>query len=296
MTPQDSIPIIRTADELEDILTSSFKGVAYVKLNRGTITFLLSINRNNRKIKELSVKSYMESFEKFGYESIALMTIDETGVLADGQHRLIALDRLMRRGWDIPEIWQMVNIGLDKKRTEDIDNGVVRTYSDTLKMHGVVDDKLIASALRQYCGLFDTRTIKKTARAFEEVYNEDFYKVLEIGNFKTLENSEILTSHSYRPPSWVIAGFRICQQVYGTENMKQVYKQMYNGNTLTEPMVKFRNWLLVNRRSIHFSAQTKEARNILGYFFYAVKKCLDGESISRLYSVKLGANIKGFDF
>lgn len=296
MTPQEHIPIIRTAEELEDLLTSSFVGVANVNLNRETISLLLSLNRTNRRIKELSVKAYVESFEKFGYESIALMTIDSDGIFADGQHRLLALDRLLKHGVALTDVWQLINVGVSKERTEDIDNGVSRTYSDTLKMHGVIEDKLIATSLKTYAGLFQNRAIKETARVLEEIYNNDFHKVLEIGNFKTLSSSELISTHSYRPPAWVVACFRVCQRHYGTEKMKKVYEQLYNGNVLTEPMVKFRNWLYVNRGNVRFKPHTNDGKHLLGYFFYAVRKCLNGESVCRLYSVALGATIDGFDF
>lgn len=297
MQPQTNIPTVETPEQVDAYIASRFDGVANVRLGAEMVEHLLSLNKGNRRIKDGSVTAYVQSFQKTGYACINLMHISTDGELADGQHRLLALKKLYDNGQDIGEVWQLVKFGTTDSVKMDIDNGVSRTFRDALKLNGYVTDTGVASALRVYAAMTSTSFRNKfTAIELRDIYEEDFKEVLEIGNFLCIRNIQLVGSHSYRPAPWIIAGFRICQKHFGTDKMRDVYAEYYNGDDMNLPMVRFRNWTIINRNNIRFHSDNNLGKQVLGYLFYAVKKSVNGERIQKLYSTPLGATINGKNF
>lgn len=294
------IPIVTNSEQLDDLIfKDEYKGLANVLLNRENVDYLLSLNTSNRNIKTHSVVAYVNAFEKRGYESIGLMLVSDRGVLADGQHRLTALQRLFNKGCNIGA-WQVFRFGFSESRTVDIDNGVSRTYKDALALAGVLKDSKYAAALRTYAMLTAPNyRVKFTAAELIDIYERDFKYVFDIGTFQTFPGSGGLQGEKgYRPAPWVITAFRICQKKFGTENMKTVYEQFYNGTNLKDPMVFFRNKLLTSRGKFRFGVRSDgKTIEMLGCLFNAVQKCLDGCSdVKVLRSTKLNFSINGIDF
>lgn len=292
------IPVVTTGESLKVLVKTNYSGLANVQLNKETVSYLLGLNIKNRKIKKHSVDAYVSSFQKFGYESIGLMLISDAGDLMDGQHRLTAVEQLFNRGMVI-DAWQVVKFGVKSSRMVDIDNGVPRTLRDTLVLNNVVSDAKYATALRTFAIITSPQfRIKFTAAELEEIYNNEFKDVFEIGDFLSFPGSGIIGIRSYRPAPWVITAFRLCQMKYGTENMKKVYDQFYNCQDLGCPMAYFRNTLLTNKGKFRFSVQvTGETQRVLGLFFSAVQKCIVDERVkSHLRPTKLGLTIQGNEF
>lgn len=297
MEPQTVIPLARTANELAAIIGTRFRGYVNVLLTIETIEYLLSLNVNNRTVKTTSVKTYEFEFRKTGYECIALMTIDDSGEFADGQHRLIALKRLFEEGWNSEPIWQLVNLSVTKARTESIDNGVVRSATDSLIMDGTVPSLKIARALKTYVLLCNPSLRKTTAAMLREVWNNDFNEIIKIGEFRSVPNSG--GDGGYDIPLWAIAGFRLLQKAYGTEKTIKIYEQFYFGNSLDLPMVRFRNFLLTNRfardkrRIRPWSSDTNCG---LAKMFYAAHVCLAGGKTRKLSGKRLGIKVYEREF
>ena len=297
-SPQTVIPLARTSEELKTIIGSQFKGIVNVLLTLDTIEYLLSLNSNNRNVKVSSVNAYEVDFRKTGYECIALMTIDDEGVFSDGQHRLIALRRLFEKGWNSPPIWQLVNLSVSKKRTECIDNGVVRSPTDTLVMHGSVPSLKVARALKTYVLLCYPKLRKTTVPLLEEVYSTDFYKILELGEIRSVPQNGG-SKGGYDTPSWVTAGFRLLQIAYGTEKAKKAFDEFYNGDSLDLPMVKFRSFILTNRYakdSKRIRPWTTDLNCGLAKFFYAAIASINGRNISSLRGTTLGIKVYEREF
>ena len=219
MEPQSRMPIITRSSEIQEMIEQGFNGVANVCLNKDTIEFLLSLNKNNRRIKKESVNAYIHSFQTTGYACINLMHVSKFGELADGQHRLLALRSLCNSGF-IKESWQLVKFGTTEITKLDIDNGVSRSFKDTLKLNGFVTDRILTSSLRQYAVLMSsTNRTKFTANELKDIYEDDFKQVLELGDFNCIHNLQLLGGRSYRPAPWVVSIFRICQKCYGNEKI-----------------------------------------------------------------------------
>lgn len=292
MEPQTVIPLARSGGELKEIAGSRFKGIVNVLLTPDTVDYLLSINNNNRKVKRETVYAYEHDFESIGYECIALMTIDDNGDFADGQHRLLALKHLFAKGWKPEPIWQLVNLSVSKKMTESIDTGVTRSAVDTLYMHGTIPSLKIGRALVTYTLMTRRRSRKATADMLEKVYLNDFYHVCEIGEFGTISYGR--STGGRNTPTWIIAGFRLLQIAYGTENTQKAYAQFYDGDILTQPMVRFRTYVITQifqGGSRHFRPWDTDTACGLTRMFAAADACIHNKDISRLCSKRLGITV-----
>lgn len=298
MEDRQSIPIVKTPDEFEGLLKTGYHGIANVNLNSAMVEHMLTRNSANRKSKRESVAAYIASFLSHGYYPVGLMCVADDGTLLDGQHRLLALESIAKNGRTV-DAWQYVQFGTPRERMADIDNGVVRSFSDTLRITGVIDDTRIASALRTYASFTcPVARIKFTAAELADIYNADFKHVLELGNFGCAVNVKNESGkRDYRPAPWVIAAFRLCQKKYGTERVDQAYDEMYTGTDLRQPMVWFRNYLVVHRGQLHVHGRTAAGLKLFGILFGAVGKCLNGEQcISYIRPAKLGLVVNGIEF
>ena len=296
MEPQTIIPLARSSGELKEIVGSRFKGIVNVLLTPDTIGYLLSLNTHNRNPKKNAVSMYEAEFEKTGYECIALMTINDSGEFADGQHRLIALRRLFERGWKSDPIWQLINLSVTVKMTESIDNGTIRSTVDVLTMHGVVPDYKTGTALKTYY-LLTHRTLRRvTADMLESVWESDFSKVFELGGFGSIPFMHSGTER--KTPMWLIAGFRLLQIAYGTEGAQKCYDEFYNGESLSLPMVKFRQYITADILSgkKHRAAWSPDTANSLKKLFYAADACIKNKIVSSLRCKQLGLTVYDVDF
>lgn len=296
MEPQTVIPLAHTSGELKGIIGTHFKGYVNVLLTPDTVDYLLSINSSNRNVKTPSVNAYAVDFEHTGYESIALMTIDDSGRFSDGQHRLLALKKLFNSGWNPQPIWQLVNLSVSQKRTGSIDNGVVRSATDTLVMHGTVPNLKIARGLKTYALLCYPKLRKTTVNLLEEIYVNDFHEILELGEIRSVPQN---SGSSYDTPQWVIAGFRVIQKAFGTENARKAFNEFYTGDSLELPMVRYRSFLLTNRYAKadkRIRPWSSDMNCGLAKLFYAANACITGKKISVLRGMKLGIQIYEREF
>ncbi|MBQ3349143.1 MAG: hypothetical protein IJG38_01980 [Thermoguttaceae bacterium] len=300
MLPQTSIPLVQTPEELKRLINFKFTGIANVNLNKETVDYMLSLIGNQRPPVYSAIKAYIDNFIEHGYECIQLMHISESGDFADGQHRLLALQSLFHSDENFPTSWQLVMIGTTNDRVKDLDNGIPRRPKDVLRMAGKCTDTALSSALSAYVkAVFHRTTGKKIlSRELEEVWDREFNEIEKIGTFPALKNITLLNQHSYRPPAWVIVCFYLCYRVYGLEKTCGAYEEFYNGTDSTLPMVRFREWLIANRREIARPnlVSSDEITRIFGYFFYAFKNFVNGMKVSRMRTVRLGKQIGGRQF
>ena len=297
MEPNKTIPIVTTPEEFEKLITDGFIGIANVRLDNKIVNLMLTRNSANRKPKNESVMAYVSTFTKYGYESIALMSVASDGTLLDGQHRLLALQAIYKNGVNL-DAWNYVNFGVPKERMADIDNGVARSYRDTLQLMGVVTSCNYASAVRFYASLISPiNRVKFSAAELAELWEKDFKQVLEIGTFSHIAGTGLTAQYNYKPVSWVIAGFRLCQKKFGTEQMQEVYKQFYAGTDLQSPMVYFRNFIVTHKGECKLSRRSGLAQKYLGILFGAVQKAIKEEVCnSYIRPAKLGIEINGIEF
>lgn len=300
MNPQTTIPIATDEVALQKIIISGFKGVVNVLLRSSVVDYILSLSRNQRQAVPRAINSYVQSFMRYGYESIQLIHISDSGSFADGQHRLLALQKIYEIKPDFTPPWQLVMFGITADRIKDLDNGIPRRTKDVLRMSDKCHDAVIASALNTWVKLVRENSInfKVFGRELEEAWDDGFKDVTLIGEFPALKNVTLLNCHSYRPPAWVVVCNYITYLVYGLDVAKEAYNQFYNGTDSALPMVKFREWLIVNRTHVArpnlYSADN--VSKLFGYYFFCIKKFVSGTQVDRINTVKLGKTIHGRRF
>ena len=300
MEPQTSIKLVTTAEELKALVQGGYLGLANVLLTSDVVDYILTLSRNQRRPIPSAIEGYVYAFTNYGYECIQLLHISNTGSFADGQHRLFALQKIYKSNPDFKAPWQLVMFGISDDRAKDLDNGSPRRTRDVLRMADKCREALIASALSTW-----TRLIRKgmtqrkiLARELEDAWDNGFKDVQDIGCFPPIKNITLLNCHSYRPPAWVVVCFYITLVTYGLDVAKSAYDQFYNGTDSKEPMVKFREWLVTNRGSIARPnvCSTEIVARVYGYFFYCIKRYVNGDDVDRVRSAKLGVTICNREF
>lgn len=253
--------------DIQDILRSKHKGYVAVTLNRFVVNALLEANDKNRNISESSVDKLIASIEATGYDPVGMMCMYEDGELADGQHRLRALQLLYGRGFHLPKTpVQMFNFGLSHERGMDIDNGRIRSFADSLRIDGVLKDKLFISALNQYAIKISGKGRRTfSSRELKEIWMNDLCSITELGNF---ENIPSPTGAKKRPYSWFVVAFKFIQDEWGTALAKKALEQFYYGDDTRNYMVALRNYLLIEGPNLRYNAGTNKADELLGLVFY----------------------------
>jgi len=108
--------------------------------------WLLQRNRRNRILKVRALARYTDQFQRGRWELTSQgIGITKTGLLADGQHRLIAWIELAKSGCFT--MWQaLIVTGLSEEAQQKVDNGVSRSIADSLKMFfdGNINNTLVA--------------------------------------------------------------------------------------------------------------------------------------------------------
>lgn len=119
----------------------------------------LGMNVGNRKIRHSQVATLMTALKRGEWvETHQGIAFDTSGVLVDGQHRLIAI----RDSGVSAKL--MVNFGVDPKAFMAIDIGANRSFSDVLKI-----DRRVAEPLRLAATIVFSHRGKPSPRELEEV-------------------------------------------------------------------------------------------------------------------------------
>lgn len=83
-----------TTDQLREFAQMKTPTPIHLVLDRDTIDYLLSLNTNNRRMSQKCVGALISSINKIGWKTTESFCVTESRQLADGQHRLVALQQL----------------------------------------------------------------------------------------------------------------------------------------------------------------------------------------------------------
>lgn len=141
---------------------------------------LLSLNSKNRKVREPAILKFSREMSNGNWKEDTgeLIKISKTGILLDGQHRLIALIKA-----DMP-IYFHIARGLSDEILDVLDTGNLRSAGDVFRLNDIPYSSNIPSYIQQY------HTIKNT-------------NALVRGNkSQRLSNSECLKYYNASPEFW----------------------------------------------------------------------------------------------
>ena len=118
--------------------------VEIIELGSNEARFLLNLNTNNRRRKNIKVAEYVSVIRdgKFKFNGASIV-VSEDGVLLDGQHRLMALEEL-----DGATIRTVLVTGVKKETMQTIDIGSKRTNADFFSLDGMKNGSALASMTR----------------------------------------------------------------------------------------------------------------------------------------------------
>lgn len=114
----------------------------YVLITPNVAAELMTLNTNNRKIKNRKISNYARDMraEKWNADASDIK-FDTYGQLLDGQNRLLACIEA-----DVP-FPTLVRTGLDPAARDHVDTGAARTTADAFRMHEVPDANVTAAAI-----------------------------------------------------------------------------------------------------------------------------------------------------
>lgn len=115
-----------------------------VELGHNEAKFLLDLNTKNRKVISRVYTGYYADIksDKFKFNGASIVVSDE-GVLLDGQHRLLALEKAENK-----YIKTVLVTGVKTDTMETIDTGAVRKGADVLSLNGVKRSTLTSSTVK----------------------------------------------------------------------------------------------------------------------------------------------------
>lgn len=106
--------------------------------------YLLDLNIKNRKPRNSVVAQYLNEIknDKFKFNGSSIV-VSENGVLLDGQHRLMALEKAINK-----TIKTVLVTGIKDETMETIDTGSKRTAGDVMTLNGVKNANSIACIVK----------------------------------------------------------------------------------------------------------------------------------------------------
>lgn len=139
--------------------------------------YLLSFNTNNRTARQPLIARYAKEMKEGRWKENTgeLVKISKSGVLLDGQHRLLAV---VKSGCSIPF---HVSFEMDDEVFEVIDQGSKRNATDVFLIKGCQYSTMIPSMIQIYCLLKNGKVGQKGAQLdgkhssskLLEIYNQD---------------------------------------------------------------------------------------------------------------------------
>ena len=279
----DQIPKATNPTEIQNLLRAGYKGPVNVTLNRFVVDSLLENNHRNRYCSQASVDCLIKSYIKTGYEPVGMMSMYTDGLLADGQHRLKALQLFYARGnrFKTPPV-QEFRFGITEDRGMDIDNGRPRSANDALRIKGVIENPTYSSAVRSYIlreEMFQGESNshrKVIASEIEEVWNAGFCGVRALGVFSGIPSP----TGRKKATAWLVLAFKLIQDEWGTVKAKEAKDQFYNGTNSRDYRVALRNYI-VSLKNVHYDAGSIEGEALLETIFYCFNRFLKKKMASK---------------
>lgn len=177
--------------------------------------YLLMLNKNNRRVKETSVKKYVRDMNNGAWLfNGSPILISKEKELLNGQHRLLSILESRKSQFLI------VISNVDKSVLKTVDCGDARTNSDVVKMFGIDDAKLKTSVskkvLSQILDLPTKRVSFSAEETLEELTNSSRTEYYE----KMIDYSKNIVNHYKMLPRTTICMTYIMLHHLGYEESK----------------------------------------------------------------------------
>lgn len=221
---------------------------------------LLQSNVKNRKPKSTVVLKYARDMSsgKWKDDTFELIKISKSGIILDGQHRLMAVIKA-----NIPIYFHVVE-GLEDSIFDVLDTGSIRNASDVFKINQVKYNTSIPSIISFYDVLLENK------RAGYSAVN------------KKKTNADLLSEYNLNPEKWqviardshtlyvqfgkvltvsFIGGFLAFFNDINYEDSQNFMSQLCSGKNVTHDIINTLRMKLVNEKvSVHkFNNSTKQA-------------------------------------
>lgn len=133
------------------------------QMTPGKAKELLELNTRNRKASDAAISLYARDMKSETFNlSGSTICVSDTGVLLDGQQRLMACIRANK------PFWTILVEGLPEEAMLTIDSGKKRTYADRLKINGHENATNLAATVKML-GLIANKNPKDTGYSVSEL-------------------------------------------------------------------------------------------------------------------------------
>jgi hypothetical protein len=178
---------------------------------------MLQSNIKNRTLREKAITKYANEMLRgtWKQDTGEVIKISKTGVLLDGQHRLMAIIKA-----NIPVYFHVI-YGLCDSITDVLDTGSNRSASDVFKLNNIMYNSTIPSMINQYNALKNTKALYGTGMSKNQ----------------KLSNNEILSMYYERPDFWhdvaktSLKWYESFSRILNTSIIGGIYAYLYEINS-----------------------------------------------------------------
>lgn len=226
------------------MLDISKKQALIVKADKELVDFLLTLNSNNRHVKQMHLKWIQSALDEGNFVLTGQgISVSSTGRLIDGQHRLMAI-----RAAGYPPVELLVVTGLDNKARVYVDQHAKRSTTDMLK---IVLNQAVTSRMSAVINMHlrvrensegDIIMPRDTKPSLDDFVNEmaDHAYWLEL----------LMSAAGESPRSGILCGLLHYALRYDVDAAIELADKARLGERLTrdEPAYLLRNFVMVGKR------------------------------------------------
>lgn len=263
---------------VDEVMNDS-RGNRYIvaNLTPELASYLLTLNTRNRLLRTVISHNYETDMKNDKWEYAAdPVRVSNTGVLLDGQHRLVATSQ-QPSGWSTP---CLIITGLPDRVQKVIDQGRRRSTGQQLSLDGFKNSAALASAIRTYLlwqkGLLfvdNHRRSEITTATVTEFANNNSDAEEIVSKYGGLNRSALMA------PSPVLA-FAIAAEGIDPELTASVLEPLADGKNLSEgsPVLALRNRNIANKMHNRKDTNTMQLAFLIRTWNYV----LEGRSLAKM--------------
>ena len=231
---------------------------------------LLEANISNRRVKSPVFLQYANDMlhNRWKEDTGELIKISKTGVVLDGQHRLLAV---IKSG---VSIYFHFAFDLEDNVFDVLDTGSSRNATDVFRVKGIKQENTIPSIISMYNLLVSGKKagIQKNYKSTNAVLIEQYYEDENFWqNIARKSHSYYLAFAKILPPSY-IGGFYAYFNKLNEEKSEEFFNQLATGISITNDSISLlRNKLMQDKMSLRKMPPTLKIALIIKAWNYFVK-------------------------
>jgi len=217
--------------------------VEEVLLTKELVDYLLSINTENRSLHKERSQELANDIKNNGWRRIGSIAVSEKGVLADGQHRLMALRLAGIYGVPVSILWDAT-----EETVRRIDRNRPRTAKDLTDRLGLKLTNNLIGAINTDLNFDHDKLFLKT-RANTEPYKtlEHFYNKWEkiYSQMPALKSTLKNVPRTTRFASSYVCAIGNYGYFTSYNNANEFLDSVISGNSASNPAIRLREYILV---------------------------------------------------